>query len=98
MLSINSVIAPISVSSKYIQDMTEEYCEKLEKHIDELEEDIAFLNDTRLAQIKEIEELRHDINQLQINLAMMKDENADLNRRLSNIECIVGDLISKEHN
>lgn len=94
---INSIIAPISVSSKYIQDMTEEYCEKLEKHIDELEEDIAFLNDARLAQMKEIEELRNNITQLQINLAMMKDENADLNRRLSNMECIVADLISKEH-
>ena len=87
---INSIIAPISVSSKYIQDMTEEYCEKLEKHIDELEEDIAFLNDTRLAQTKEIEELRHDIIQ-------PKDENTDLNKRLSNIECIVADLISLEH-
>ena len=47
--------------------------------------------------MKEIEELRNNITQLQINLAMMKDENADLNRRLSNIECIVADLISKEH-
>lgn len=87
---INSIIAPISVSSKYIQDMTEEYCEKLEKHIDELEEDIAFLNDARLAQMNEIKVLRHDIVHL-------KDENTDLNRRLSNIECMVADLISKEH-
>lgn len=94
---INSIIAPISVSSKYIQDMTEEYCEKLEKHIDELEEDIEFLNSVRLAQMNEIKELRHDIVQLQISLDLMKDENTDLNRRLSNIECIVADLMSKEH-
>ncbi len=95
---LSSIIAPISVSSQCIKDITGEYCEKLEKHIDELEEDIAFLNDARLAQIKEIEELRNNITQLQIKLDTIKDENADLNRRLSNIECIVADLMSKEHN
>ena len=58
-----------------------EEAEKIDKHVDQLEEDIAFLNEQRQEYEKEIKALKIVINDLQLELRSMGMRLDELERR-----------------
>lgn len=55
--TIYATIDPTSISFTYkdTEEKMKEYCDKVDQHVDKLEEDIEFLNDHRLSNEEQIE-------------------------------------------
>lgn len=57
--TIYTTVGPTSISLAYedTQEKVKEYCDKVDKHVDELEEDIEFLNEKRQSNEERLEQL-----------------------------------------
>lgn len=75
-------ITPSNITATYNGKDQEEYIEKLEKHIDELEEDIEYFNKQLQEKDDKIEYLMHRVDQLESDSANMNSRLIYLESRL----------------
>ena len=75
-------ITPNNITATYNGKDQEEYIEKLEKHIDELEEDIEYFNKQLQEKDDKIEYLMHRVDQLESDSANMNSRLIYLESRL----------------
>lgn len=68
-----------------IDDKFKEYCSSTDKHVDELEGDIDFLNKARLYTGDMLDFHNNKIGELESKLELLKDENIQLHKYLDDL-------------
>jgi len=88
-LTVNpTVIATTNCNpwEQLIEDKLKEYCSSTDKHLDDLEEDIDFLNEMRKEMNNTVAYHDDMIGQYKSDIAFLKDENALLHGLLNNLQ------------
>ena len=75
---------PVSVYNPW-EDKLKEYCSSTDKHVDELEEDIDFLNKERKDAVDMLVFHNDKIGELESKLELLKDENIQLHKYLDDL-------------
>lgn len=75
---------PVSVYDPW-EDKLKEYCSSTDKHLDDLEEDIEFLDKMRKNTNSELGFHEDKINDLESKLELLKDENIQLHKYLDDL-------------
>lgn len=95
-ISWNTAVNPITINPVNIinplQEKMEQYVEKVEKHVDQLEEDIEFFNNKRMEQDDNIEYLMMEndkkdktITELQIKIEILEKQITSLTNQLASV-------------
>ena len=69
-----------------IDDKMKEYCDSTDKHVDELEEDIEFLDKARKKTTDMLDYHNDRINEFQSRIDLLKDENDQLHKYLNDLQ------------
>lgn len=81
-----------------IDDKMKEYCDSTDKHLDELEEDIYFLNKARQDMNNMIDYHQDKVDEFQSKMDLLKDENEQLHKYLNDLQNQIYMLQSKLDN
>ena len=81
-----------------IDDKFKEYCESTDKHVDELEEDIEFLDKARKKTTDMLDYHNDKINEFQSRIDLLKDENDQLHKYLNDLQSQIYALQEKLDN
>lgn len=89
----------IYMSNQSIDETIKEATEKVDKHVDQLEEDIEFLNEKREKLEYDLNELRAQhfktVSELTMKIDKLETDNANLITRLLSLEDVLDDCVSK---
>lgn len=89
----------IYMSNQSVDETIKEATEKVDKHVDQLEEDIEFLNEKREKLEYDLNELRAQhfktVSELTMKIDKLETDNVNLITRLLSLEDVLNDCVSK---
>ena len=95
--TIYTTIGPSSISfvQRDTEEKTKEYCDKVDQHVDKLEEDIEFLNEKRKSNEELIDQLIYQNSEMDTKIKTLESSVTFLKNYTSHLEALINMLQDK---